>query len=99
MKNKIKDVIFLNRAFNEFADSKEYYESRQKGLGDKFSKEVYETVDRIKENPYQFPKSVKNLHSARLITFPFLIFFDVKELVVRVFSVFHTSRDPENLIS
>ena len=44
-------VITLGEAEQEFAESVDYYESNEAGLGARFRDEVAEAVQRIENNP------------------------------------------------
>jgi toxin ParE1/3/4 len=90
-----RNIQFLKQAKEESEESKEYYESKRLGLGKEFAQEVDKTLQRIEETPEQFPEVYKTVRRALLDRFPFCIFFRLKETVIQVIAVFHTSRDPE----
>jgi toxin ParE1/3/4 len=90
-----RSIQFLRQAKNESEESKEYYESKRLGLGREFAQEVDKTLQRIEERPEQFPEVYKTVRKALLDRFPFCIFFRIKEAVIQIIAVFHTSRDPE----
>lgn len=90
-----RNIQFLKQAKEESEESKEYYESKRLGLGKEFAQEVDKTLQRIEETPEQFPEVYKTVRRALLDRFPFCIFFRLKETVIQVIAIFHTSRDPE----
>jgi plasmid stabilization system protein ParE len=47
-------VILLSRAKHELTDAWEWYEDKQPGLGDRFIKEVYKTINKIRRNPEHY---------------------------------------------
>jgi hypothetical protein len=50
-----RQVYFRPEAAAEAADAREWYESRQAGLGLKFASTVRETISRIADDPLLFP--------------------------------------------
>jgi hypothetical protein len=66
-------------------------------LGDQFVKEVTETILKIEYDPDRYPIKYKNYRQTSIDTFPFLIIFKTNERnkLVRIVSVFHTSRHPD----
>jgi toxin ParE1/3/4 len=86
---------FLQQAKDESEESKEYYESIRPGLGKEFAEEVDFTLQRIQENPEQFPEVYNSVRKALLNRFPFCIFFRIKETIIQIIAIFHTSRNPD----
>ncbi len=91
--NKFKLVI------NPFAevdikDSIEWYNFQKENLGEEFTQKIKETVFRINDNPFQFPKVKKKIRKAIVNRFPYSIFFYIDDSVINVFAVFHISRNP-----
>lgn len=79
------------------AVSWDWYEERLKGLGDKFVKEVIERISDIQESPDRYPARYKNYKETSIDTFPFLIIYRInkRRKLIRIVSVFHTSRNPK----
>ncbi len=97
-KKKQHEIIISPEAENELNISKEFYESKQEGLGKDVVKEVDNTIDRIAENPEKFPKvKQKQVRKASVKRFPFGIYFAVKDTIINILSVFHYSRSPKKL--
>ncbi len=93
--------ILSGKAQKEVAVSWEWYEERSDGLGDKFLAEVITRLKDIENNPDRFPSRHKRYREALLLTFPFLIIYKInaRKKLVRVVSVFHTSRNPKKKYS
>lgn len=71
-----------------------WYESRQAGLGEKFTKKAEVYFSRIRNNPLHFPLKKGNLREAYIQKFPFVIIYEVIENEIVVFSVFNTHLNP-----
>jgi len=78
----------------DIKDSKEYYDLEQDGLGDKFVEDVEGTLERIKQNPMQYPKVKMDMRKAGLKKFPYGIFYVFRDSVINILSVFNFSRNP-----
>jgi len=71
-----------------------WYESRQIGLGEKFTQKVEAYFSRIQNYPLHFPLKKGNLREAYIQKFPFVIIYEVIENEIVVFSVLNTYQKP-----
>lgn len=82
----------------EFDESIAWYESRQTGLGRKFRLAIEKHFQRIAAHPEWFPEVLGEVRRAVVLSrFPFVIHFLIEPDRVVILSVFHTSREPEQL--
>jgi plasmid stabilization system protein ParE len=90
-------AIFSRRAQKEIAESWDWYEDRQLGLGDRFLKEITDHVRKIEQTPNRFPTRFKSYRETPVPVFPFLIIYRIneKKKIIRIVSIFHTSRNPK----
>lgn len=88
-------IRFRPEADDEFHDACEWYESRDTGLGRRFSQVVEDKLRSIADSPELYPEMHRDIREANLGRFPYTIYFRVGENGVRVLSVFHNSRNPE----
>ncbi|MCB0697437.1 MAG: type II toxin-antitoxin system RelE/ParE family toxin [Chitinophagaceae bacterium] len=87
-------TILSTRAAKEIIHSWNWYEDRQKGLGDRFVAEVYRKIQTIEHSPELFPAKYKYYRETLVAVFPVLIIYriDKRKKLVRIVSVFHTAR-------
>jgi len=71
-----------------------WYEEQQSGLGSRFLDALDQILTRIRKTPLQFPIVFDDVHRALLHTFPYAVYFRVKEQAVIVLAVLHLRRDP-----
>lgn len=90
----MRTIRFTRAARAELIDTQDWYESEMSGLGNRFQTEAARIVQRIAENPLQFPVVHKRIRRARLNVFPYSLFFCVESDDVFVIACFHSSRDP-----
>ena len=89
-------VKILPLAENEIDESIEFYESRSKGLGKQFLSYLKSYLKVLKTNPELFEiKKEPGYRELTLVKFPFVIIYEIIENEVIVYSVFHTSRNPQ----
>jgi plasmid stabilization system protein ParE len=95
----MKHGFVLRRlAEKEFDDSIAYYERECKGLGQEFRATTEQYFQRIADNPEWFPKIRGEVRRAVVLRrFPFVIHFLIEAERIVILSVFHTSREPEQL--
>lgn len=70
-----------------------YYEEKQFGLGSLFSEHVDLYLEEIQKNPNHYQVKQKNYREAFIRKFPYVIIFEIIDLEVIVFSIFHTSQN------
>lgn len=90
-------VVILPLAQNDIRNSALWYEQQQKGLGQKFTKQVRQIVSLIRQNPKSFNLRYKNTRTAVLPIFPYLIHYNIDEMntLVVILAVLHTSQNPK----
>jgi toxin ParE1/3/4 len=75
----------------------DWYYLQKEGLDQEFIEEIEKTIQRILENPLQFPYVRKHIRMAIAQRFPYGLYFYVSDDFINVFAVFHFSRNPEVL--
>jgi plasmid stabilization system protein ParE len=93
----IERVEFNPNAQQEVADSFDWYESSEVGLGDDFLASIDHCIRLIRSHPEMFPIAFKNYRKALLTRFPFVIFYRVSIGTLTVYAVFHCSKNPVRL--
>ena len=88
------EVELLPRAELETIDAISWYESRRKGLGQEFLLSLNFEIQRISNNPFQFPVSRNPFRKVIVRNFPFLIIYRVTEKNILIHSVFNTYQNP-----
>jgi plasmid stabilization system protein ParE len=88
-------AIFTAAARAEILDTQDWYETQQAGLGVRFRGQLQIVVNRITENPYQFPAVFQDIDRSRLRMFPYSLFFRIETEFLVVIACFHGSRDPQ----
>lgn len=95
-----RGFVLRRIAEQEFDDSIAYYESEREGLGQEFRVIIEQHFQRIADNPKRFPQVRGEVRRAVVLRrFPFVIHFLIEPERIVILSVFHTSRDPEQLKS
>ena len=93
----IESVEFNPNAQQEVADSFDWYESRERGLGGDFLEALDHCIRLIRLHPEMFPIAFKNHRRGLLTRFPFAVFYRVKSDVLTIYAVFHCSKNPFQL--
>ncbi len=93
-----RGFVLRGIAAQEFDDSIAHYEGKRAGLGEEFRAVIEQLFRRIADNPELFPQVRGEVRRAVVIRrFPFVIHFLVEPERIVILSVFHTSRDPEQV--
>ena len=92
-------IEFRPQAEAELYKSYDWYEEQEPGLGDRFRLELEETIALVETRPNSFPfVEETRFRRALLDKFPFVIIFTQENSTLVIASVFHTSRNPANLM-
>jgi plasmid stabilization system protein ParE len=93
-----RGFVLRRVAEREFDDSIAYYENEREGLGQEFRTVIEQYFQRIADNPEWFPEVRGAVRRAVVLRrFPFVIHFLIEAERIVILSVFHTSREPEQL--
>lgn len=90
-------VVILPLAKNDIKQAVDWYQQKQNKLGRRFAAEVRKKVNFIQKNPKATAVRYKNVRTALLDKFPFLIHYivDEKGKTIIIAAVFHTSLNPD----
>ena len=92
----MNSVIFTQAARAELIDAQDWYEGEATGLGPRFRQAVDAVIERMSDNPRQFPNVLKNVRRALLRRFPYSLLFVIEDDALIVIACFHASRDPSH---
>jgi toxin ParE1/3/4 len=87
------EVIVRPEAQADIRDAALWYDARRAGLGSEFTLQFDVLVERIAQNPLQFPEIGSGVRRALLQRFPYAIYFAVAAFPV-VIAVLHQRRHP-----
>lgn len=92
-------IRVLPEADTDLAEARVWYRHQRAGLDVDFMQRIDETLQKISDAPRRFPYVYRRLRRAIVRQFPFAIFYEVTKDEIVVFAVFHSRRDPKQLIS
>lgn len=95
MKKKQYKIELSSEAEDDFEKSYEFYAEENEKVADNYFKQVDNSLKKISKSPLTYPKAHRNIRKYVIKKFPFVIYYKVTELIVRVVAIFHTSRNPE----
>ena len=90
------DVRFRPRAEQDVDDAAQWYEAKRAGLGLRFTNEVDRAVALIAERPTAFPPVHSDTRRALVATFPFAVYYQVRNSTVVIIAIIHTKRHPRS---
>lgn len=79
----------------EVNGSYRFYEKKRVGLGQSFLNQVERALSRIGDDPEQFSFAEDDIRQCLVKRFPFVIYYRLLTDRIRILSVFHASRDPD----
>lgn len=78
----------------EFIDAIAYYERSEAGLGLRFSREVYATINRIVLDSAAWPRISDNTRRCLTRRFPYGVIYEIRQDDILIIAVNHLSREP-----
>ena len=90
-------AVLLPLAKQDIKEAVYWYESRQTGLGKRFSRYVREKVKQITKDPYLIAVRYDEVRTAILDVFPFMIHYIIDEATksIIITAVLHMSQNPD----
>lgn len=88
-------LVIAPEAEQDIAEAYAWYEGRRAGLGEEFLSSVDACLEAIRRAPENCGVIYERIQRALVRRFPYAIFFEHAEGTAIVYSVFHTSRDPD----
>jgi hypothetical protein len=85
-------IRFEEESLNDFFDGLSYYEKSSQNVADRFYQEFWQTINRIKNNPFHFQKKYRSVMIAFTEVFPFGIHYIVENDIITVIRILHTKR-------
>ena len=89
-----RTVVFSAAAEADALEARAWYESRRSGLGVEFGHAIDSVIERIRANPFLFPRVHSETRRAVLHRFPAVIYFRSVDDVIVVLAV-HGRQDPK----
>ena len=83
----------------ELRDAVAWYEQQSEGLGIRFVLEMDKVMAAVASQPLRFSKASRNSRKARVLGWPYTVYFAVNEehQEVKVIAVWHGARNPADL--
>ncbi len=90
-------LVILPSAKQDIKEAAKWYNSRQAGLGKRFTSQVREKINFLKRNPHSIANRYDDVRTAVVEVFPFMVHYTVEEhnKLIIISAVFHTSLNPD----
>ncbi len=89
------NIRIVELAGDELEDAVLYYELEQEGLGERFKKEVKQTIERIKKYPTSWPYERGEIRKCFVHKFPYKVLYSIQEPVIVILAIAHQHRRPD----
>ncbi len=91
------NIIFSPQVFEDIKQAVDWYDTKQKGLGNKFLSSVKHNNSILRKDPFCVAVKYDEIRCIPVYKFPYLMHYRIeKDLkTVVVFAIYHTSRNPE----
>lgn len=95
-------VVVKEEAQQDILDAYIYYEDQQIDLGERFLKYVYETLNRVAENPQYYSFLEADIESTfrriQVPHFPFIVIYEINEDSIVVYEVHNHHKKPRKKV-
>lgn len=86
---------FLRPAEDEFREAVRYYNRCQKGLGNRFIKEIHKAISRIADAPEAWVAVSPRARRCLVDRFPYGIIYQIRDDRILILAIMHLSRKPD----
>lgn len=89
--------MILPLAKQDIKEAALWYNTKQKGLGKRFSLQIRQKVDLLKQEPYAAAIRYDDVRTAVLDVFPYMVHYSIDEAkkLILISAILHTSRNPD----
>ena len=88
------EVEFYEPAYIEYQEAIDFYNLQSEKLGDKFIREIDNTITIIKNYPKSFSKYTKHTRKAVVNVFPYNIIYAIYKNHLEILAIAHQHRKP-----
>jgi len=92
------ELFISKQADGDIFDAIDYYDKINPLLSDRFLTELFDTLQKIRNNPqfYSFisSNSMDKFRDVKLRSFPYVVIFEIHKTIVYIAAVMHTSKKP-----
>ena len=85
----------LSGVDDDISNAVECYESKQKGLGERFIDDWESTANYILSHPFSFSTKTKSFRQAVLKNFPYLIVYEIIGDLIVIYAVINSKQHPK----
>lgn len=85
---------FLRAARNELKAAIEHYEQEREGLGEEFTREAENALERIVAFPLAWSALGRDVRRCRLNRFPYGLVYVIRDEEIKIVAVMHLHRKP-----
>jgi len=92
-------IRFKPKAREDINEAQDFYESKQEGLGDKFTDDWEEKLFLLRRNPEMYAKFLNDIRRGHLSKFPYSFYYqpDIPQELVHILMVVAQAQDPEQI--
>jgi len=83
------------RAIADIHDAADWYDEQLPGLGTRYKMAVKSQINDLRNDALLYPVKYDDMHYRKIKSFPYLVHYKIKQNVVHVIAVIHTSRNPD----
>jgi plasmid stabilization system protein ParE len=91
-------ILYVPEIINDLEDARNWYESCSNGLGEDFIHRTYSLFEELLLFPERHEKVYGCFRRALINRFPYSIYYHFSEDTIIIYGVFHSSRDPVQII-
>ena len=88
-------LVLRVQAEADIDEAVSHYEGERAGLGVRFIQDLNVLLERVEQNPFQFPVAHQQTRRGLLARFPYGVFFTVDDEEILVLAVVHLHRHPD----
>ena len=93
---KMRDYELTQRAVDDIASARDWYEMQRAELGNRFLRSVVKAIGEARAHPVRFPEMYLGVRAVGCKGFPYRVYYEPHPDRIVVRAVYHTARDPKS---
>lgn len=92
-------IFYTSGAEKDMDNIEDFYDSKQSGLGNRFSSNLKRDLEKLKRNPQMYAKFLDGVRRGHVKKFPYSFYYkeNMSKEVITLLAVMAQARDPEQI--
>ena len=87
-------LIIHPDVYEDLSEAIDYYKQKQEGLEEKLVNDWRGALELVEKHPFSFQKAYKGFRRLSLVTFPYMVIYEVENSEVHIYRLIYSGKEP-----